>query len=140
MKNTQAIFDYLYSKYGISRRVLRSKTRKPNIVEVRHIGMFILRIKLEISFKEIGEIFDRDHSTASHAYKKIAGLIETDKLKLEDIDASDINFHAPTITIDDSLDEALRIFKVRFKKAFALDPHGMMIDVNKIINKRLKNL
>lgn len=137
MNNPQAIFPYLQSKYGISKVILRSKTRDRDVSDARQIGMFLLRHKLDLSYDKIGKVFNRTHSTVSHAYRKIAGQIKDKRLDFKDFDASDVNFHDPIIMIDASLDEALRIFKARFCRAVDMDPHGMMQDMNAVIEKRL---
>ncbi len=68
-------------RVSVSRGVAVSKMRGPSrvasVVRARHEAMFILRHVTELSFPEIGRLFGgRDHSTAIHAYRKIAGEAE----------------------------------------------------------------
>lgn len=52
---------------------LTERSRKQEIVEPRQIAMFLLRDMLKLSYPHIGEkLGKRDHTTAIHAYEKIA--------------------------------------------------------------------
>ena len=52
---------------------LTERSRKQEIVEPRQIAMFLLREMLKLSYPNIGEkLGKRDHTTAIHAYEKIA--------------------------------------------------------------------
>lgn len=52
---------------------LTERSRKQEIVEPRQIAMYLLRDMLKLSYPHIGEkLGKRDHTTAIHAYEKIA--------------------------------------------------------------------
>jgi chromosomal replication initiator protein len=57
--------------YSVSVKDLKDKKRKQNIIHPRHLAMFLIRELTELSTTEIGECFNRDHSSISHAIKKI---------------------------------------------------------------------
>lgn len=57
-----------------------SKSRKANIVRVRHIAMYLAKELTRKSLPELGEAFGgRDHSTVHHAVEKIIELRATDR-------------------------------------------------------------
>ncbi len=57
---------------------LTDRSRKQEVVEPRQIAMYLLRDMLKLSYPHIGEkLGKRDHTTAIHAYEKIArGVIQ----------------------------------------------------------------
>ncbi len=57
--------------FGLSREDLVSKSRSRPLTTARHIAMYLLRECTGQSLIKIGEIFDRDHTTALHGIKKI---------------------------------------------------------------------
>ena len=66
--------------YGISVEMVKSKTRKREIVQARQISMFFAKDLTKASLKNIGMHFGgRDHSTVIHACQTVNDLIETDK-------------------------------------------------------------
>lgn len=58
--------------YDIRMQQLTGKERKDHIVNARHMAMFVLRRKTDLSFDEIGRLLgNRDHTTAIYGCKKI---------------------------------------------------------------------
>ena len=70
------IFDAVARRYGISREDLCSKKRNDDIAKARHTCIYLIRELTTISFKDIGKIFNRDHSTMLSSVKYIKGQIE----------------------------------------------------------------
>jgi len=67
-KIIQAVIDF----YELKEKDILSSSRKKEIVEPRHVAMFLLRKELKCSYPFIGRKFGgKDHSTAIHAYEKI---------------------------------------------------------------------
>lgn len=65
--------------FNIEPTLLKSQSRKKEIVKARQVAMFIARIVLEMSLPKIGEEFGgRDHSTVMHSVDKITKERETD--------------------------------------------------------------
>ena len=65
--------------YGVSHLSIRSSRRTANIVRPRQVFFYLARELTTRSLPQIGRfIGGRDHTTALHATRKIAGLLETD--------------------------------------------------------------
>ncbi|MGR3913302.1 MAG: chromosomal replication initiator protein DnaA [Gammaproteobacteria bacterium] len=63
---------------------LRSKSRARNITRPRQLAMYFAKEHTRISLKQIGERFERDHTTVLHAHNKIIELLKTDERMRED--------------------------------------------------------
>jgi chromosomal replication initiator protein len=61
--------------FGLRREDLVSKSRSRPLTMARHIAMYLLRELTGLSLIKIGEMFDRDHSTALHGIKRIENLM-----------------------------------------------------------------
>ncbi len=60
--------------------MVKSKTRKREIVQARQISMYLAKIHTKTSLKSIGAFFGgRDHSTVIYACQTVDDLIDTDK-------------------------------------------------------------
>lgn len=57
--------------YGVPEESLKSKKKTENIANARHVAIYLIRKNTDKSFKEIGDIFGRDHSTVMSSYNKI---------------------------------------------------------------------
>jgi len=72
--------------YDLKERDLTSSSRKKEIVKPRHVAMYLLREELKGSFPFIGrKLGDKDHTTAIHAYNKIAKEIDQNEGLFEEI-------------------------------------------------------
>jgi chromosomal replication initiator protein len=66
--------------FHISTAALKGPSRIKNLVEARHIAMYILHCELGLALEEIGGIFGgRDHTSVIHASNKIKELIPRDE-------------------------------------------------------------
>lgn len=66
--------------FEISTEMVRSKTRKRDIVQARQISMYFAKNYTKASLKSIGAFFGgRDHSTVIYACQTVDDLIDTDK-------------------------------------------------------------
>src|SRR3546814_6221013 len=60
--------------------MVKSKTRKREIVQARQISMYLAKSHTKASLKSIGQFFGgRDHSTVIYACQTVDDLIDTDK-------------------------------------------------------------
>jgi chromosomal replication initiator protein len=60
--------------------MVKSKTRKREIVQARQISMYLTKLHTKTSLKSIGAFFGgRDHSTVIYACQTVDDLIDTDK-------------------------------------------------------------
>ena len=72
--------------YEIDQKDLIAKNRKREVVKPRQIAMYLMRSELQYSYPGIGDkLGKRDHTTAIHAYEKIAKSLRSDEKLLEEI-------------------------------------------------------
>lgn len=64
-------------KYGVEEEDIRSKKRTSDITWARHVAVYILRKKTDMSLQDIGTELKRDHSTILHSYNTIEREIDT---------------------------------------------------------------
>jgi chromosomal replication initiator protein len=68
------------AKLGISLNDIKSDKRQRNIVQARHVAMYLARELTDLSLPKIGErIGGRDHTTVLHAVEKVGRLIGEDR-------------------------------------------------------------
>ncbi len=76
--------------FNVGLDLIKSKTRKREIVQARQISMYFSKNLTKSSLTTIGsKIGGKDHATVLHAYKTVNNLMETDKkfrLQVEDIE------------------------------------------------------
>ncbi|UKJ09345.1 chromosomal replication initiator protein DnaA [Solitalea lacus] len=66
--------------FEIPLEMVKSKTRKREIVQARQISMYLAKSHTKASLKSIGQFYGgRDHSTVIYACQTVEDLIETDK-------------------------------------------------------------
>jgi chromosomal replication initiator protein DnaA len=71
------IINTVSAYYGLSKQQVMTKSRTKNIINARHISMFLCRKHLDMSYKRIADIFNKcDHSTVISACEKIEGFIK----------------------------------------------------------------
>ncbi len=69
------IMDETAAYFGLEPADLISKSRSRPLTTARHIAMYLLRELTGLSLIKIGELFERDHTTALHGIKKIESLM-----------------------------------------------------------------
>ena len=65
-------------QYNISMDDIKSKSRKSVVAIPRLLTMHILRSNTLLTLEEIGDIFNRDHTTVINAIKSTSNMLETD--------------------------------------------------------------
>ncbi len=73
------------SYYHIKVSDLKSKSRKASLTRPRQIAMSIAKQLTSLSLSDIGEAFERDHSTVINAIKKVEEFKQSDPRIREDI-------------------------------------------------------
>jgi len=73
------------SYYGLKVSDLKSKSRKASLARPRQIAMTIAKQLTSLSLPDIGEAFERDHTTIIHAIKKIDEMKKSDPRIREDV-------------------------------------------------------
>jgi len=63
--------------YGVPVENLKSKKKTDNIANARHMAIYLIRELTNLSYKETGNIFGRDYSTAIASYAKVETNIKT---------------------------------------------------------------
>lgn len=71
--------------YNIKVSDLKSKSRKTSIARPRQIAMALAKQLTSLSLPDIGEAFERDHTTVIHAIKKIDEMKASDPKIREDV-------------------------------------------------------
>ena len=75
----EKILLHVSKKYGVSIDDIKSKKKTDSIAGARHVSIYIIRKLTDLSLKEIGKIFGRDHSTIISSINKIELNIRTVK-------------------------------------------------------------
>ncbi len=82
------VIETVVQMYNLTIDEIVGKSREKKISFPRQIIMYLLRQELGMSFPSIGsELGGRDHTTAIHAYEKIAGEVEQDPKLKQEIDS-----------------------------------------------------
>ena len=72
------IITLVSKRLNISVDDIRAKQRTANVVNARHICIYMIRQLTDVSFSTLGEIFGRDHSTIMAAFRKVEATMRTD--------------------------------------------------------------
>jgi chromosomal replication initiator protein len=76
----QKILNIVASYYNLSVSQITGKIKTGQIVNARHIAIYLIRNLLDISLKQIGETFsNRDHTTIMHSIEKVEQMLKNDK-------------------------------------------------------------
>ncbi|MDF1596674.1 MAG: chromosomal replication initiator protein DnaA [Acidimicrobiia bacterium] len=81
------IMDRAAAAFGFSAVDLRAKSRRQPLVLSRQVAMYLCRELTDLSLPQIGNLFNRDHSTVLHAVDKVKGLLQTDHAVFERVTA-----------------------------------------------------
>lgn len=74
----ETILNAVCKHYGIKMKELKGASRAKVFALPRQIAIYLIRRYTNLGFREIGQIFGKDHSTAIHSHKKIEQEYETD--------------------------------------------------------------
>ena len=75
----EKILLHVSKKYGVSVDDIKSKKKTDSIAGARHVSIYVIRKLTDLSLKEIGKVFGRDHSTIISSINKIELNIRTVK-------------------------------------------------------------
>lgn len=78
----QDIINNVSEASGIDVKTLKSKTRKREVVIARQFAMYEIKNNFgqSISWKQVAEVFGKDHATAIHSYRTTENAIETNDI------------------------------------------------------------
>ncbi len=74
------IFSAIYDKYGVSKEEIKGKNRVKRISWARQVSIYLIREITELSFPDIGEIVDKDHSSVMYAYDQVGKKITSNPM------------------------------------------------------------
>lgn len=78
---TKIIADY----YSVDEALITTRTRKAEIVKVRHLMLYMIRYELGLTFREISEILNKEVSTIIRNFQTVSSLVNHDKLLQKEI-------------------------------------------------------
>jgi chromosomal replication initiation ATPase DnaA len=67
------------SEFDVHTRLLSMANRTPPVVRARRVAFYLCRGLLKASLPQIGQWFDRDHSTVLHGLNDLAEELSTDE-------------------------------------------------------------
>ena len=77
--------------YNISLEEFESVSRKAEIVQARHIVLYMIRYELGLTFREIAKILNKETSTIIRNFQSISDRSYTDKLLQRELHELKIN-------------------------------------------------
>ena len=80
------IFMSIYQRYNVKKEDLLSAKRSKEIAYARHICIYLIREVTEMSLSNIGDIFNRDHTTIMNSISKIETGIISDPMLAYEVD------------------------------------------------------
>lgn len=74
------LLEDIASQLGLTCEEILGHGRKASVARARQLAMYVCRLRLGLSYPELGRLFGgRDHTTVLHAVKKIEKMIRTNK-------------------------------------------------------------
>ena len=83
LPTADVIIEEVCKFYNLEPSLLRGQSRSKDISLARQIAMYQIRRMTNLSLKEIGKEFNRDHSTVLNALNRVEGLVKTDPKQAE---------------------------------------------------------
>jgi len=74
----EIILNAVCKHFNLKMKDLKGTSRAKQFSLPRQIAMYLIRRYANLGFREVSQIFDKDHSTAVHAYQKIELEMESD--------------------------------------------------------------
>ena len=74
------IFAAVFKKYGIKREDIVGERRNKDVAWARHVSIYLLREITDMSFPNIGKIFNRNHSTIMSSIDAVERKIQADNM------------------------------------------------------------
>ena len=79
------IIDVVTNYYGISKNEVLNNLRQDKFILARNLIIYIAKRITNMSFSQIGELLNRNHSTVLRAYEKMESLLKRDLLLKEQL-------------------------------------------------------
>ena len=75
-QKAEMVLKIVLEYFNLTKEELLSKNRHQELVNPRHIAMYLVKLKTKLSDGEVAEFFDRDRTTVLHANQKIHSYIK----------------------------------------------------------------
>lgn len=73
--------------YNINHRLLSDKTRKEDIRFPRQLCQYLICRTTNMTYQDIGDIYNRDHATVYHSLKVVTGELENNTRLKQEVEA-----------------------------------------------------
>ena len=83
----EIILNAVCKHFNLKMKDLKGTSRAKQFSLPRQIAMYLIRRYANLGFREVSQIFDKDHSTAVHAYQKIELEMESDSELKKNVEA-----------------------------------------------------
>ncbi len=70
------ILNRVAEKYEVTVESIKGTRRTKNIMQARHVAIYLIRTMTDMSFPQLGRMFDKDHATVMSSYNKIVNEIK----------------------------------------------------------------
>ena len=80
------ILEEVCAYFKVSEERVKSPIRRRNYVYPRHMAMYIMRVHGKVYYREIAELFNRDHTTVIAAMNTVRDMLDTDSNTREDLE------------------------------------------------------
>jgi chromosomal replication initiator protein len=74
------IFASIFKKYNIHREDILGTRRTKDITFARHVSIYLIRSITEMSYPNIGKMFNRDHTTIMSSYESVKKRMQDDNM------------------------------------------------------------
>ncbi|MBR4950818.1 MAG: chromosomal replication initiator protein DnaA [Clostridia bacterium] len=81
------IFEYIARRYGVTEEELKSKKRNADITAARHCAVYIIRKSTNLSQKDVGRMFNKDHTTIIYSVSTVEKKMQEDPAFEREINA-----------------------------------------------------
>lgn len=81
----QNIISTLCEYYDVTSEQFTSKSRKAEIVQVRHLAVYMIRYEMGLTFREISDVLNKEVSTIIRNFQSISDLVRHDVILQRDI-------------------------------------------------------
>lgn len=71
VERTVVVIQAVTKHYGVTDSEMRSRRQYKRVTQARHMCWSLLRLRLGLSWSDIGDRYDRDHTTVLTAVKKL---------------------------------------------------------------------
>jgi chromosomal replication initiator protein len=82
----ERLIELTCSYFHVDRKPVMGKLRVAKYVQARHVLMYLFRTKLKMGLNQIGEYFDRDHTTVLFAVRNIENCLEVGDYLAQDVE------------------------------------------------------